>query len=79
MIAEDLKKRIDAICKTQPKLNMFIRVNRGDGAYNVCDIETVENSIFNGLFLMNPEVHTDPNCAVITVSEIPSDEHIAIS
>ena len=47
-----------------------------DGHYNVYDSEAIFASNFNGLFLLQPEVHENVNCAVITVSEVPANELI---
>lgn len=76
MRAIDLKERIDAICSADPNVNVVMKIEHLDGSYNVCDTETVNTAIFNGLFLIQPEVHEVANCAIIVGSEIPSDELI---
>lgn len=74
MKAKDLKKRIDAIAADYPDMNIVVKVEAGDGSYSVSDIESVSYGEFNGLYFIEPEVHTGPNCAILNCSDIPSPE-----
>lgn len=74
MRAIDLKERVDAVCKINPNLNIFIKIEYLDGSYNVYDSEAMVPANFNGLFLIQPEVHEQENCAVITGSEVPLED-----
>jgi hypothetical protein len=76
MRISDLKRRVDAVCEVDPNLKTLIKIESQDGSYSICEPETVIDALFNGLFIVQPEVHETSNCIVITASEMPCDEII---
>lgn len=76
MKAIELKERVDKLCQQFPNMAVLLKIEHEDGSYNVCNIDAMFEAGFNGLFLLQPEIHETGNCAILTGSEIPANEFI---